>query len=165
MTEKDDFRDKLEELLPDGGMLMELEPLLKSGEREGLIHPVSCIEAIRSSFKDFKDKGTEESFFASWNIVDHIFSCEKRACFTLRTPVHMTKYRYPTDQEYEELKAHIRNAFVFDRFDEFVHSEIKGLETEEEQTRRRQELEVHRDKSFEQARRWFDKLLGEDEAN
>lgn len=127
MDEKD-LGDTLRGLYKDRKdmAVFELEPLLRAAERKGLIHKVTCEEALRSSLLDLRNGENRQNFTETWNSVSHIMECEKRACAMLRTPIHLTKYEYPNSEEYKEIESQVREAYLFDR----KREEVPDLQAE-----------------------------------
>lgn len=110
---EEDLCQQLREMFPEDAV-MSLEPLLKSLENDRRIHPISCEEAIVSVILDLKNKGTQETFYETWNVVSHIEECGRRSCKLLRAPNHMTKYLYPGKEELDSLIGEVRDSYELD---------------------------------------------------
>lgn len=121
MTEQDHI-ESLRSMFSNHEPVFELEPLLRALENEGIIHAISCEEAIMSSLFDLKNHGTKESFADSWNVVSHIAECDRRACCVLRTFTNTSHIAYPTQREYIQIEQEVQAFFMRDRIEEGLNS-------------------------------------------
>ena len=103
----------------------DLDPLIESARKEGLIHDMSCANSLIGNLLGLRPAGKPGNFLTVWNDVEHGMNCGKLACRELREPMHLSKYANLSAREFTDLKKKTSERFGWDRASEVIVGETQ----------------------------------------
>lgn len=116
------------------GTTLQPDAIEKSLRKEGRLYESPCAEIIKKFFVHFSRQPSKREYVDELNLANHLSQCQKRTCLMgLDTKMYIwTIYEEPTREDFDGLKAKVRDFFAWDRAEEVIVGETLEWLTEQE---------------------------------